>query len=706
MADGRTNLYSMAILDVPANGSGSTASGLIAVRVQAQWSGPLTVPTYSQPLMRVSPAFVAPTALDSFGRPVGGNLTATSETVEEWGRLAVFVDGRDITYFRDIPASISSISWQRLGNFETAEFTIPGVSIFETLGVGDLAWLRESAYVRIARVHPDNSTSTIWLGTINAINPGDNNLGVRLTAHGLLFDANYRVAKAPVFTKDTELVQDLGYDIAATLNSVRGRWAKLPEDTVTGVDGAKEPSWETGLTYIQNLLALAVTNAGNAWTVWLDTDAKPSLIQTLAIPGHKTVTLVAGQDGVEDGLALDTLSGVTTVYGQGVTRKGAAWRNTKYPAATSTKPRYPLDDPDEAFGEGSSNGTTVSGNGVTKLQQRLTALGYTVSVTGYYGEQTTTQVTKFQKAKKLKQTGVVDLTTWNRLFSINDISAGAWIAPLASLSAVQPRLYDDNGVDIGPNPSYDPNVRPLEQFIDFGDGVSLTEATRAAQAIIARDGQRPTEGTLTLTVCPPEVARFDIAPGDKITYKKHWGENITLIVHRVEWQLDDTPSVALTVSTRDMDYKELDAAMNRIAQTNLHTKKPATKPKSSYGSSGVGAPAVPATPPTTGGGGGITGIQSRSASFVVDESMIDNLVLVDATGGNISISLPPSIETNSQVHFTLIGPALGPYYAYFASYGGTSIKSWNGAYFAGQYASATAIKISSTEWVIVGAMSV
>lgn len=697
----------MAFIDVPANGSGATAQGRISVRVQAQWAGPLVTPEYSQPLLRVSPVYAVPTTLDSFGRPVGGQLTVTSEIVEEWGRLAIFIDGTDITHFRNATVNINTISWQRLGNFETAEFTLPAVSIFETLGAGDLTWLRDSAYVRIARVHADNSTTTIWLGTINSISPGDENIGVRITAHGLIFDTNYRVAKAPVISTEAETLQDIGLDIADILNNeaygIRGRLGVLQPVTM-GVETAKAPSWETGLSYIQNLLALAITNAGNAWTIWVDANAKPALLQTLDIPGHKTVSLVAGQEGVVDGLALDTLAGVNKIYGQGITRKGAAWRNTKYPLATSSKPRYPLDDPAESFGEGSSDGTTVSGNGVTKLQQKLTALGYTVTITGYYGESTTTQVTKYQKAKGLKQTGVVDLTTWNRLFGINNIASGAWIAPLAASPEVCPRLYNANGADIGPNPAYNANVRPLEQFIDFGEGVSLTEAVRAAEAIIARDGERPVEGTLELTVCPPEYSRFDIAPGDRVTYKKHWGENLTLYVHKVQWNLSDTPSVNLTVSTRDMDYTELDAAMNRFTQNNLHNKKITEKPKSSYSTSGTGAVAAPAVPSGT-GGGGILGVQARSASFVVDESMIDNLILVDATGGNIAISLPTSIETNSQVHFTLMGPAIGASYAYFQSYGGSIIHSFNGSYFAAQYASATAIKISSTEWVIVGAMS-
>ena len=52
-----------------------------------------------------------------------------------------------------------------------------------------------------------------------------------------------------------------------------------------------------------------------------------------------------------------------------------------------------------------------------------------------------------------------------------------------------------------------------------------------------------------------------------------------------------------------------------------------------------------------------------------------------------------------------MGPAIGGTYAYFQSYGGSTINSFNGTYFAAQYASATAIKMSSTEWVIVGAMN-
>ncbi len=58
------------------------------------------------------------------------------------------------------------------------------------------------------------------------------------------------------------------------------------------------------------------------------------------------------------------------------------------------------------------------------LQQRLAALGYTVTPDGDFGPATTTAVKQFQTSKGLPSTGTVDAATWRALLA-NPSTTGA-----------------------------------------------------------------------------------------------------------------------------------------------------------------------------------------------------------------------------------------------------------------------------------------
>ena len=697
----------MAIISVAANASGATAKSQTITKVNAIYSGNITLPAETRPLMRVSPTYSKPTTLDAFGRPSTGQLTASTEVVEQWGKLAVSINGANVSFFRGAVTNISTVSWQRLGNFETAEIEIPSISIFETFGQGDLYWLTETGFLRIARVDADGSSTTLWLGVINGITPMNSNIGIKITAHGLLFDATYKVMKAPVRGSTSDLIEDLGYDISKSLNAIQGHWGVV-QPVETGVVARKEASWETGLDYVKSLLSLAVTDAGNSWTVWVDSASRASLMRTANIPGNKTLTYIAGQDGVIDGLNIDTVSGVTTIYGQGTSRGGAAWSNLKFPNRGGT-PRFPLDNIEESFGQGSTNASTASGTGISDLKSQLMILGRYDNLQDNFDSHLTDVVAKFQQDTGLAVTGSVDLATWERLFSVNEHAKDAYVAPLATVSAVQPRLYDSaTGADIGPNPNYDPSIRPLEQHIDFGDGVSRYEAERAALAIINRDGSRPIEGSLTLTVCPQEYSRWDIHPGDKINLKGYRGNDVLLLVHRVEWTPNDE-TVKVDVSTRDMDYSELDAAMNRIRNANVGWTKSGGVTQPVSNSAGVAytpIPVTPVTPSTTSsivaGGSTITGVIHQASSFGVTVDYANKLVIIDPiTACNITFMSGSTPWTEGdQVHFVVVNTSTYvPQFSYAAN-----VHSFSGLKFAGDYSMATAVYLGDGHWSIAGQM--
>ncbi len=64
------------------------------------------------------------------------------------------------------------------------------------------------------------------------------------------------------------------------------------------------------------------------------------------------------------------------------------------------------------------NGSLMNGSDVKNLQQRLNRLGYKVTVDGKYTKSTETAIKKFQKNNKLKVTGVVNYSTWEKLINL------------------------------------------------------------------------------------------------------------------------------------------------------------------------------------------------------------------------------------------------------------------------------------------------
>ncbi len=64
------------------------------------------------------------------------------------------------------------------------------------------------------------------------------------------------------------------------------------------------------------------------------------------------------------------------------------------------------------------NGSIMSGNDIKNLQQRLNRLGYKVTADGKYAKNTEEAIKKFQKNNKLKETGVVNYSTWEKLINV------------------------------------------------------------------------------------------------------------------------------------------------------------------------------------------------------------------------------------------------------------------------------------------------
>lgn len=546
-----------------------------------------------------------------------GQLPYTDEIVEPWGKIAVLINNEDVTFFRGAAAVVENVAWQSFGNFETASIFLPTVTVYDNLGVsrptltsgtaggllpGALSWLYDSAPVEIKRILPNGDQATLWLGTINNLQVESNGVGMRISAHGLIYDANHQILPGP-FNENTvsrATPQDVGLLTADVLNSIEGRWS-YAEPKVVGVDTIKVPNWDNALEFLRNLSALGSPE------LWIDENGKPYVNGR---PGtgtrqSTTIDVIAGQEGLELELAHDGTAPATVIYGSGSLPGGTQWRNVVYAYPSPSNPsyealRWPFDDPNTLMILGMKNADTITNFGVTSLCNRLIALGRLTRTYTVYNRTIETAVKNLQDDWGFDDTGKVDYKFWSRLIGVADVTQGAHIEPLYVSPLVDPT-----------SPSYDPTVRRVETHIDFGSDITVDEAKVVAEQIAMRDmiqynttgtpiykQNKSITGTVGMTLCPvgysnpatTNLARWDIKPGDSL---RIWGHvlapipadthtspvgttweggdsagSVLLYIKRVEWDLGGTPKAILTVSSRDLEYSELDAAQERVRVSN------------------------------------------------------------------------------------------------------------------------------------------
>lgn len=550
-----------------------------------------------------------------------GVLPYRYETVEEWGKVALFMNGEDVTFFRDAATVMEAISWQTFGNFEAASFYFPMISQYDKLaestptttsGTGGgvlpnaIPWLTDDAYVEIKRIKPDNTLDTIWLGSVNGFDLDASGIGMRITAHGLLYEANHQLLPGDLIDPQIVAPRDTGLVAAEVLNSIGGRWS-YAEPVATGISTVKRPDWDNALDFLRNL------NSIGSPEIWIDTDYKPYVTGRPDLdPERKdnTFDIIAGQDGIEVSLQYDSTAPTTVIYGNGSLASGAKWRNVFFPSVPSQgapdffqPDAYPFDFPEDKIKKGMANSDTASQAGVSVLIIKLRNKAFlppSYAIRSYFDETVEEAVRTAQEFYGLDITGEVDPVLWSRLLDISDIWDGAFIRPLYTSPLIDPS-----------SSSYDPTVRRVEQYIDFGSNIDRFDAADVAQKIIERDmvqytidnvsptiykQRKSVTGTITMTMDPIEygdgqpTSRWDMKPGDSIRIIPHifssiqdnkhddetntrWeagdsGGSLVLYIKRIDWSFDGTPTATLTVSTRNLEFNELDAAQARVRVSN------------------------------------------------------------------------------------------------------------------------------------------
>jgi hypothetical protein len=448
---------------------------------------------------------------------------------EEKYRRHVFVNGVDVTYLRGVPARFADCSWSVPLWNEAATIGFPQMKPWDEPGTGDLAALdmsRDPA-VEIALVGLDDSVTQVWEGFMSSDEDtsGENREDYTFQAEGLFAQAMHELYDPPVWMLPT----DPAHLVVDVLNSVtHRRWntiakvnSGLPKVSDRGRRG--QSKWQRA----QDLLSKMVTPLGLQWTL---TRLAP-YTYGLALKTDTTSaqwTFTKGAPGVEVSFVTDQTHRRDCIYGRGYAPDGGHWEGRVFPGLEfGVPPTYPM----AGFANidvGTTDGDTTSGTGVTDWQRQMRELGYPVTVDGVMNSADTYWVYKIQKDRGLTYDGSLGPQTWAATWENNstDVDLTTYRRPLAWIPGSEPFVYSASGARIGLNPEDDPNlIVHGTPEIDFGSGITKSDATKLAEKILARESDPGTQFRATLTTDPHEAgaSRFDIRPGDNVHFVGHRG---------------------------------------------------------------------------------------------------------------------------------------------------------------------------------------
>ena len=284
----------------------------------------------------------------------------------------------DVTTVRGIPTTLGSWAFDDPYGPKTLTLTFPKVTIFDRLGVGDLAWLapwtdfsvvytgalptgypyRQWAWEGYS-VSFDHSTDGLVVSLVGAMYQIDNYLAKPLYLSRPL---PYERAIANAFTGKPDLrLKPLRVDFPswwsqfyslAAADPYTGQPALrgnipvgvAPGERWTGLVTRESGSWDELLTsYVQSLLASMYTDRGR-WSLVLEPGRQPVLM-------HRDYRTVAGADmlvvdpmapGVQVSLSEDWSQSLSVAYGQGVSRSGSAFSGMRVSADGETTTYEPL----------------------------------------------------------------------------------------------------------------------------------------------------------------------------------------------------------------------------------------------------------------------------------------------------------------------------------------------------------------------------
>lgn len=509
------------------------------------------------PVIRiVADTYAAPTEpveLDEDGRVL--RWEPTDRVNEPYARFQTVVEGVDVSWVNGVPTPVPSFARVEPFGSHSATLEFPGVSVFHARP----AWAKNGANVSLHLVKLAGGTVRRFTGVVMNVGRTEDAGVLRLDCHGIMFVGDEQPRRPSFSTAPL----DIGTAIARACNAVVSRRYATMAAVATGATTSVEGGWEPTMSgYVQRLLATALTDAGEQWTVKC-ADRSPVLAK------KDTTTILAsiraGQPGIAVDLDDDAAESPNLFYGEGTNPDGGRWRNAKFPNwKPDDTPPYPYDPPDTSIRVGTRDSSTDTGDGVSVWQAKVGR-----PVTGYFSTADRDELVRIQRRTGILVDGILGPQSWAATFDTGANTGtldGAFVAPLAAAPEVMPRLYGPDGDDRGPNPAYDAGVVPVARRVQYGPGVWKSEGIRDAERALKREAGPGWAGTITLDVdLPGPVSRFEINEGTNIRVLGWHQQTVDVHVSGVDVNPEDGEAgqVRLTVDSRARDYPTLDAIRNR-----------------------------------------------------------------------------------------------------------------------------------------------
>lgn len=468
----------------------------------------------------------------------------------EYARPQTVVEGVDVSFLNGIPIPVPSYSRVEPFGSQAAQIVLPQLHAFAAMP----SWAKPGANVDIRLIKKAGGYKTVFSGLVRELARQEDTGLFSLECDGVMFAADLQLVPPSFSTAP----QDSGHRIASVLNNVVGRRYSKVSSVVTGCPTSVAGGWAPVLTgTVQPLLATCLTG-GRQWTV------KCAVRQPVIAKKDTTTnsfTVRTGQRGIDIDLSKDASSAVNVILGEGTNASRGHWRNAKYPNwKPDDTPPYPNTNPAQTMRVGARDSGTDSGSGVSEFQRKLG-----LPVDRAYSQADRTVVKREQKRAGITVDGIVGPQSWAAFFDTGANTGtldGAFIAPLAAVHEVMPRLYGPDGDDLGANPSFDPDVIRVEEKRDYGQGISRAEGANAAREEVARTSVPAWQGTITFTLDPESMSRFELMEGMNGTVLDWQGDDVFLHVAAVDAN-PEGGTVTLTVDERARDYPTLEAIRER-----------------------------------------------------------------------------------------------------------------------------------------------
>ena len=511
------------------------------------------------------------------------------------GQERVLVGGKDVTNVNGAETIIGETTLTEPFAYGPTTLGFPGIDAsLDALGTGEYAWIQHDAAVLIQRVDdrtlgPDATVlSTDYRGFVASINTDGRDLTLEVGGQ-FSYPASQKYKPDLLVRR----VNDVGFWAANVIQTL-GLSMTDRDGPTTGIEVAEGGGGGYLDAWAGDVCAWSQTSAGGQRTfmptVWGGNTwgFEPKDTTT------KHVTLFTDDARVVANLRRDRTQIPTSWYGTGITPDGVRWRNARYPGVFSgPAPTFP-----GTMTVGDTDADTTTGDGVTVLQDKLAKMGYLSITQGFdyttYTAATAAAVKELQDDGGLSKTGTVNSATWDALFDVSVTGyslTDSHVQPLVQDPRVRRYNYTANGSISGLNPLYDASVKPIERFVNFGEGVTKAQAVAWCRGQANRLAGKNWTGTITLNGgfggfigaqdpadhetlnASPELimSQLDIRPGMNAWLPLFDGGTL---VHISGAQIDRAARrVTLTVDTLARDLLEVAAINSRDKEASRHIRR-------------------------------------------------------------------------------------------------------------------------------------